>query len=241
MDVLLPAIILLFAGLVQGTLGFGAGLVGVSLLVLIWDLSMAVAVGAVFSLPMVSYVAWRTRDALSLEEVLPLALGCLVGTPIGVALLVNLDPRWVKGLLGIVLVAHGVWNLGAAGRESQRIISRKWGPLAGVLSGLLSGALNASGPPAVIYGTERGWQKNAFRGNLSVYFFVTSLITVVALTHQGLVGAESLSWNLKLCLPLVGGVVLGDQLAARVEPIHFRRAVLFGLLGTGVYYLVSVF
>jgi len=221
-------------------LGLGVGLVGGSLLVLVWDLSLVVAVGAVFSLPMVGYVAWRTREVLSLGEVWPLALGCVVGIPIGVATLVHVDPRWVKGLLGLVLVGHGGWSLMARERPSDVMISRKWGPLAGAFSGLLSGALNASGPPAVIYGTERGWQKDAFRGNLAVYFFVTSLITVVALTQQGLVSALSLGWNLKLVVPFLTGVVLGDRVSAFVEPNQFRRAVLYGLLGTGLYYLFTV-
>ena len=240
MDFVLPAAIVLFAGAVQGVIGFGAGLVGMSLLVLIWDLSLAVAVGAVFSLPMVCYVAWRTREALSVAEVAPLALGCIVGIPIGVAMLVHVDPRWVKGLLGLVLVGHGGWSLMATKRPNDVTISRKWGPLAGVFSGLLSGALNASGPPVVIYGTERGWEKDAFRGNLAVYFFVTSLITVVALTQQGLVSALSLGWNLKLFAPFLAGVVIGDRVSAFVEPNQFRRAVLYGLLGTGVYYLFIV-
>ncbi len=237
MELLAPAAIFLLAGSIQGLLGFGSGLVGVSLLALFWDLQLAVSVGAVFSLPMVCYVAWRTRSDLSVREVVPLALGCLLGIPLGVSLLVHVNPVYVKGVLGAVLVGHGAWSLWEPESSQRPPVHRAWGFPAGFAAGILSGAFNASGPPVVIYGTERRWVRDAFRGNLSLFFLVTSVVTLFHFVRQDIVTADTLRWNAQLLVPLLAGVAFGDRQSRRVEPGRFRTIVLLGLLGTGCFYL----
>jgi uncharacterized membrane protein YfcA len=239
MELLAPAAIFLLAGSIQGLLGFGAGLVGISLLALFWDLQLAVSVGAVFSLPMVCYVAWQTRSDLSVREVWPLALGCLLGIPLGVSMLVHVNPVYVKGVLGLVLVGHGGWTLCGPEGSQRGPVRRTWGVPAGFAAGILSGAFNASGPPVVIYGTERRWVRDEFRGNLSLFFLVTSLVTLFYFVRQDIVTADTLRWNAQLLVPLLVGVAYGDRQSRRVEPDRFRKVVLLGLLGTGCYYLLT--
>ncbi len=236
-ELLAPAAIFLLAGSIQGLLGFGAGLVGVSLLALLWDLQLAVSVGAVFSLPMVCYVAWQTRADLSVSEVVPLGLGCLLGIPLGVSMLVHVNPVFVKGVLGFVLVGHGAWSLWGPEGARRPPVHWAWGFPAGFAAGILSGAFNASGPPAVIYGTERRWVRDAFRGNISLFFLVTSVVTLFHYVRQDIVTADTLRLNAQLLVPLLAGVAFGDRQSRRVEPGRFRTLVLFGLFGTGCFYL----
>ena len=80
--------------------------------------------------------------------------------------------------------------------------------------------------------------RDAFRGNLSLFFLVTSVVTLFHFVRQDIVNLDTLRWNAQLLVPLLAGVAFGDRQSRRVEPGRFRTIVLLGLLGTGCFYLL---
>jgi uncharacterized membrane protein YfcA len=210
------------------------------LLALRWGIQQVVALTAVFSIIMCFYLAWRLWDGITVKEIWPMILGAVVGVPIGVTALTELDPRYLKGSLGIFLLVYALWSLlGREGSGSQ--ISRRWALPVGVGAGVLSGAFNTGGPPVVLYGTERQWSPNAFRGNVQGFFAPCATFTLCLFIYKGVVTEESLIWNAKLLPFLIVGMVLGDRLADSVQPGPFRRILLISLLVVGVIFLRAFF
>ena len=213
-------------------------MISITLLALLWDVQDVVAITAAFSIVMCFYLAWRLRSHISLREIWPMMLGASVGIPLGVTALTSLDPRFIKGSLGAFLVVYSTWSLWSR-KPSDKKISRLWSLPAGFLGGILSGAFNTGGPPVVLYGTERQWSPNSFRGNVQGFFAPCSALTLSLLSYKGVVTAESLVWNFKLLPFLVVGMVLGDRMATGVEEERFRRILLFCLLAIGLVFLRS--
>jgi uncharacterized membrane protein YfcA len=232
------AIAVFVAAYVQGLIGFGSGMISITLLALLWEVQDVVAITAAFSIVMCFYLAWRLRSHISLHEIWPMMLGASVGIPIGVIALTSLDPRFIKGSLGAFLVLYSTWSLWARASSGEKI-SRFWALPAGFFGGILSGAFNTGGPPVVLYGTERQWSPNSFRGNVQGMFAPCSVLTLSLLSYKGVVNAESLAWNFKLLPFLIAGMALGDRRATGVDDAHFRRMLLFCLLGIGLVFLRS--
>ena len=186
------------------------------------------------------YLAWRLWKHISFAEIRPLLIGGALGVPIGVTALTELDPRWIKGSLGVFLVVYSVWSLQSR-TPSESPLSRKWALPAGFFSGILSGAFNTGGPPVVLYGTERKWNPHAFRGNIQGFFAPVAGFTLTLLALKGAITKESLTINAQLLPFLLAGMVAGDRFADQVEEGAFRKILLVSLLLVGVSFSRSFF
>jgi uncharacterized membrane protein YfcA len=228
------------AAFVQGLIGFGSGMLSLTLLAFLWEVQDVVAITAGFSIILTWYLAWRLRRHISLREIAPLVLGAAIGIPLGVTALTRLDPHTIKGVLGGFLLLYSTWSLwGRAPSELK--IKQIWAFPAGLFAGMLGGAFNTGGPPIVMYGTERQWDPNAFRGNVQGFFAPCAVLTLGLLSYKGVVSAESLRWNAKLLPFLLAGMVLGDRKAAGIESGPFRRVLLFSLWVVGIVFIREAF
>ena len=228
------------ASFVQGLTGFGSGMIALTLLALMWDIQQVVAITAVFSIVLCVYLAWSLREHIRFREIWPMLLGAVIGVPIGVTALTELDPRYIKGSLGIFLLIYALWSLFSREGTGQKI-RRVWAFPTGLFSGILSGAFNTSGPPVIIYGTERGWVKDRFRATLQGYFLLTTTLSTTGYVTTGLITAESLKLNAMLLPALALGAWGGQRASQYVNPETFRKVVLWALLGMGVFYGVRFF
>ena len=236
----------LLGAFIQGATGIGFGLFVMSVLPFVMDVRTAVPLVAALGLVACLSVLVRWRAFLQPSEFLPLLGGVVVGTPLGVLFLTHVDDRWVKGTLGLVLVAYA----GLALRRERdartdpgpppRLLSRAWGPPAGFLGGVLGGAFNTGGPPVVLYATARHWSAGSFRANLQVAFVTNTVIQLVLLARAGLFGPRILRLDAVALPAMILGLVLGTKAGARLDGPRFRRVILTLLAAMGVAFLVRV-
>ena len=163
--------ILFLSTFTRSALGFGDALIGMPLLIMV--------VGAQTASPLVAFGAstiaitilvgeWRNVD---FRVAWKLIISSLVGIPIGIYFLDVAPESVVKAVLGVVLIAFGLYNLIKPKLPVLR--SEKLAYPFGLVAGILGGAYNANGPPAVIYGTLQGWSPERFRVTLQSYFLPT--------------------------------------------------------------------
>ena len=224
-------------GFVQGVSGFGSGMVVMALLPALWPVSEVVPLSALFSVILNAGLTWHLRRDFERQEVIPLALGSLVGVPIGVAFLASADPQIVMTTLGWILMGFGAWRL-LGTRVRQPRFSRAWAPVAGTLSGLTAGAFNVGAPAMLVYAGGRDWQRDAFRGNLQATFFVAGTFLVASLMVAGLIDALVLERFAYLAPAGALGGFLGARIAKKIPQATFNTLVLAMVVLMGASYLL---
>ncbi|MFT4623045.1 MAG: putative membrane protein YfcA [Myxococcota bacterium] len=216
------------AGAIQGALGFGFGLTAMALLCIWWPVREAVPVVALLALALNIGLLWRYRDHVQARSAAPLAVGGLLGVPVGLAFLVGAPPKGLELGLGMALLSYVALRL-----VQPPSAPPSWSaPLAGVIGGVLHGAFNTGGPPAVLYASARiDWSPIAMKSVLTVYFTTLGVCGVCLLVATGLLGQEQIA----LASVGVPAAVLGGwtgHWAGGSLPERLFRQLVVGGIGT---------
>lgn len=223
------------AGFVQGALGFGFGLVSMSLLPLVMGVRESVLLVAIFAFAMNGGLLWHLRAHVNRRGALTLALGIPFGAPIGILLLLHASPELLLLALGVLVIGYAVRELrGVARNEENPVPGPIWGVAAGFTGSVLGTAFNVGGPPAIVYGTACRWRPLAFKATLQAFFMLTAIVQVGMLTHQGVFTAEQLQLNALGAPALLAGAWTGLRVSRRLDHDRFRRIVLLALLLLGL-------
>ena len=203
--------IALVSGVARGFSGFGSALIFMPLassiaaprlvaaLLLIIDF-----VGATPLIP----DAWKQADRRATAI---MALGALVGVPVGTWLLTRLEPvttRWIISgfVFALLLLLLSGWRY--RGREHAAISIG-----VGALSGFCSGLAQTGGPPIVGYWLGRPIAAVIQRANILLFFAASDFFSLVSYALSGLITADAIKFSLVVG-PVYGiGVWFGASLA----------------------------
>lgn len=200
----------LVAATVRGFSGFGAAMIFVPVAAALTDPRTAVVLlliaDSLLTLPQV-VLALR---ACVWREVLPLGAGALLTVPLGVRLLVVVDPvlmRWFCSVLILVLVAAL-----ASGWRWRRPPGTAGTAAVGGMSGLTGSMTGLSGPPVVLFWLAGHGAAMTVRANVLVFFAMTGVFNAVGYALAGLLTAERVASGVAL-IPAYGiGLAAGGWL-----------------------------
>ncbi len=234
---MIVALVVFLAITVQSAAGFGMALVSMPLLVGLIGIRTASPLVSLVGITAELFLLYRFRHALNFTAVKRLSLASMLGIPLGIYVLREVDAKLITTLLGIVIAGYALYALSSP--RLPKLTHVGWAYGAGFLGGLLSGAYNTSGPPVIIYGTCRRWQSASFKGNLQAYFLLNTIFTLTAHIISGNVTAvvwQNYLWS----LPAIGlGLLVGNQLDKHLNPAQFRNAVLLLLIVLGIRLMVG--
>lgn len=100
------------AGLVSGALGVGGGIVMVPLLVLLAGLPQhrahATSLAVVIPIAAVGAATYLADGSSEPLVALPLALGAVVGAPVGARVMASMSEKRLKAVFGVIVLLMGV-------------------------------------------------------------------------------------------------------------------------------------
>lgn len=185
---LLSAVVVL-AGCLQGSIGFGMGMVAAPVVAIIEpDLLPGMLIMLAMVLTLV--VALRERADVNLHGARWALAGRVPGTIAGAWLVATLPPRWLALMLGGVVVGGIVLAVGGWAPDP----TRRNTAAAGAVSGLLGTATSIGGPPMALV-----WQNSAaarLRGTMAAFFLVGSAMSLASLILAGAVHASTVRTTL---------------------------------------------
>jgi uncharacterized membrane protein YfcA len=234
---LLPLIFLAFAigGTIKGALGFGMPLTTMSLLSAFLDVPTAAALNA---LPMLcANIFQANRGGLlvaTLGRFWPLLIALAIGTWMGATLIVSLDPRWLLGVLGAIVVVFCTINHFHPRLRLPDRRERAVGIATGFIAGITGGLSTVHGPPLIMYAASLRLAKEAFVAALGTFFLMGGIFVIIAFVERGILNRETAPWSLLCVLPVLAGMWLGQRFARRVDQERFRKAVMIVLLLLGL-------
>ena len=225
------AVIVFGAAIIQALFGFGFGLISVPLMIFFVDLPTTVVTATAVSTVSCSIQWYESRAIKGREVSQRLVLSALLGMPVGLWLLNNMDARLMKALLG-VLVLIGVFV-----RSREYDLRRL--PLAfdysmGVIAGILSTSTSTNAPPLVFLLHARHYSPENFRAVLNRVFTILNFLSLIMFAVAGKITPEVFKLAV-LAIPVMGGGLwIGIRLRSFVDPDHFRNLVLVLLFATGL-------
>ena len=221
----------LLAGIVRGFSGFGAAMILVPVLAILYGPRVAVPVlllvDIVLTVPMVVTAVRRCAWG----EVLPLVVGFVVTLPLGVYLLLVADPRLLTQamaavvLLVAVAMALGLRRTAPPGRPATLAT--------GAASGLLAGSTGIGGPPVILFWLSGQDAAARTRANIVVFFGFTGVAALIGFAGAGVLTANV--WLLTaLLMPTYGlGLWLGARAFGRTGDAVYRRIALAVIAAVG--------
>jgi uncharacterized membrane protein YfcA len=231
-EYLLLAAIGFLGSIVFGATGFGAALVAMPLATHFVPLPFALAVYAIADIANSYSVGLEKPKNAVRGEYLRLVPMILLGTLAGVTVLVNLPRAAGMVALGAFVIAYSIYALFP--RESQRVIAQGWAWLAGFAGGVTSALFGAGGPPYVIYLSQRGLSKEAFRATLGLVTMTSISLRVVAFLLTGLLFDPHVWLAAALAVPAaLAGVAVGRRIFFRFSKQQLSRAIAALLLASG--------
>ncbi len=234
---ILPLAFAAFAigGTIKGLLGFGLPLTTMSLLLVFFDVPTAVALNA---LPiLVGNLFQANRGGLlasTVRRFWPLLITLAVGTWAGATLIVVLDPRWLLGVLGVIVVSFCAISHYHPGLTLPPRAERPVGAAVGLVAGVMGGISTIQGPPLIIYVTSLRLDKDAFVAALGTFFLMGGIFVTLSFVERGVLDATTGPWSLACVPPALAGMWLGRRLGRRIEQERFRRIVLVVLFVLGL-------
>ncbi len=156
----------------------------------------------------------------------------LVGTALGVTLLVNLPRAAGMLLLGLFVLGFAVFTL--LPHTRARIVSPAWGWVAGLAGGITSTVFGAGGPPYAIYLSQRALTKEQFRATLGLATLTSISLRLLAFVVTGvLLDLEVWRTALAIVPSCLLGIWVARRIYLRISREQLMRAVALLLLGSG--------
>jgi len=244
--ILLVAGAIFLGSLMRSTFGFGDAVVSMPLLALLpIPFSVAVAlVGLVgFTVAVVfAYSGWQDKDNIVLTK---MSIATVVGIPFGLMLIQLVDQKWVKLILGLLLISYALYSLFGPKDQHEKLEktfqNSNYSIPFGFFSGMLGSAYNTNGTPVVLYATLRNWGPRAFRGNVQSHFIISSSFILLSHFLSGFWTKEVGIYYLASLPAVLLAVLLGNAIYRRIDTSKFRNYVFYLIFILGLLTLYEIF
>jgi uncharacterized membrane protein YfcA len=221
-------------GFVSGLAGFGAGPVVLAFWMLVLDPKVAIPVLMLSGL-LHMYLNLRLvwHDIIP-SRLAPIAVGGLIGIPVGTWLLLWLSSSSVRLVIGSGLATYAAVRLLIARDIVINVKHRLIDVGVGSIVGIGSGLAGIPGPIVTLWCGLRGWNKREQRAVFSPINAVMGVSSIVSVFFSGLLTLDVASYALWTIPGLFIGYSLGAPLYARLSDKQFQRIVLLLLLAMGL-------
>jgi uncharacterized membrane protein YfcA len=232
-------IVIFLATFIRSAFGFGEALLAVPLLALRVAVDIAVPLAVLVSVTVAAVIVAQDWRMIHFRSAGWLLLSTVAGIPAGLALLIAVDERIVKGILAAIITAFAVYSLFGRSRFELKNDNRLWLLGCGFSAGVLGGAYGMNGPPLVVYGSLRRWPAQPFRATLQAYFLPASLLALAGYAAAGLLTAPVARYGLLTLPRALAALFLGRTINRRLRGPAFLRYVHAGLIAIAVTLLIQ--
>jgi uncharacterized membrane protein YfcA len=224
--------VVIFAAVMRAFTGFGFALTAVPVFSLLLPPTQAVVLSASLTLA-VSLTTWDTFwGKFPLRSMLPLLLSAAVGTLLGAQLLERLPAAHFLLWIGLLVVLASV--VLSLYRPKTRVTARRWGVLAGAVSGVMNGLFAIPGPAVIVYAMATEPDVGRCRALLLTFFMFSAVMALAAYGASGYVTPRS-PWLFLFAFPaMYAGDKLGWWLFHRYGSRLHRRVALAVLMAVGL-------
>jgi len=237
MEIAFAMAIIFVAGFIQGLTSFGLSIFALPFLLLLFPLQEIVPTIIVLAVLTNTLVLLPVRKEINFKKFrLLVAMGILF-MPVGILSLTYLNPDYLRLFFGVLIT---FFSLLLILKKTFPIKHEKIGcTITGALSGFLNGSLSLSGPPVVLFLSNQGVGKDAFRANITLYFLILNIIAIALFLASGMLNTVVFARIPYFAPALVIGALAGIKASKRLKDEAFKKIVLIFLFASGIWTIVS--
>ena len=230
----MAAVIIFLAAAISSTVGFAfSAIAGAMILHYVEDGVEAVQIMMIASIGVQAYSVVGLWRSIRWHRCAPFILGGVAALPIGILLLLNLEPRIYALAIGSALVAYGLYML--LGRPV--LIKSGDRPatdaLVGALGGITGPLAAFPGACVTIWCSMRGWDKITQRAAYQPYILIMQVIGFGALyLLQGPATRDPAVFA--YALPGLAGAIIGLRIFHALTDLQFQRMINMALVASGI-------
>jgi uncharacterized membrane protein YfcA len=226
------AVTMLVAGFVMGFLGFGASIIIVVVASQILGPVAAIPIATLISLPAMAQLLPNAVKHAERRFVIPYGLATFATAPLGVWVLVSVEPALIKIAISVLVLAM------------VAMLYRGWKPArplgtvgivgVGFAASVIQGAAGVGGPPAVAVALSRTGEATVVRANVICALTALSMSSMIPLVWFGLLTPRILIICAVL-FPLYSAAIwVGARYFSRGGHGYYRTAALAALAAMGI-------
>lgn len=236
MQEIIQSIVFIAAAILHGITGMGFPMLGTTALAFIMPLSKVVALVALPSLLMSLLVLCSNNKKGFYQEIVYylktyklLAIGSVVGSILGVKLLLILPASWLFLLMAIITLyysVNGILNVCAKAKNIQVVANNKNMVLFGFLAGIIGGSTNAMSPILLIFLLSETEDKNRIAKASNLCYLLAKIVQIYMLKDQYLLLNKS-EYGLIFLLSVLSiiGLYVGIWLRTKISPNFFKMLI----------------
>lgn len=222
------------AGAVKGVVGMGFPAVSLAILTLSFGLEQAMALMIVPSLlTNIWQAATGGAFAALLRRLWPLLAMILIGVWIGTWWLALSDTLLLTALLGVLILAYGIYGLTTPSLPSVGRHERWASPVVGMVNGVVTGLVGTFFMPSVPYLQMLTLKRDNMVQAMGLVFSVSTAGLALSLSGFGLMTSGTAWWSIAGVVPAVLGMVVGRRIRQRLDEKRFRQILLVTLMVLG--------
>lgn len=229
MQEIMQSIVFVAAAILHGIAGMGFPMLGTTALAFIMPLSKVVALVALPSLLMSLLVLCSNNKKGFWQEIVYylktyklLAIGSVVGSILGVKLLLILPVSWLLLLMAIITLyysVNGILNVCAKAKNIQVVANNKNMVLFGFLAGIIGGSTNAMSPILLIFLLSETENKNRIVKSSNLCYLLAKIVQIYMLRDQyWLLNKSEYGLIFLLSVLSVIGLYVGIRLRTKISP-----------------------
>lgn len=241
--ILMVVSVMLFAGLVHGTLGLGFPMVATPILAISFDVRTAILITLLPTVSVNLMSIWNSRESFdSVRRFLPLTGFTLIGGIVGAYILANADPNPFRLVLAGLILLY-LWN-----DHSEHMTFHWMGNhvfaamiIFGMLAGLSGGTTNVMVAILIIFFLSLEVPRKQMVPALNACFLVGKLSQIVVFSLLGLVSMSLLFETAPLALSAVLALMLGQTLRDKIALEIYRKILQVLLAILAIVLIVQFF
>lgn len=235
-------LIFVAAGFVKGVTGMGLPTVAMGLLGTLIPLPVA---AALLIIPSMVTNVWQLFSGpsfgLILKRLWLMMIFIIVGTIVGSAFLISINPKWSSFCLGVALIIYAGYALFSPVFIVPKQVEKWLSPFIGIVTGLVTGVTGVFVMPAVPYLQSLNFNKDELVQALGLSFTISTIALAIGLYVHGSYKLDQLSLSTFAIIPALIGMWIGQKIRAKISPQRFRQFFLLFLIVLGLELIFKPF
>ena len=232
-------IVIGIGGILRGFMGFGPALLTIPVLAFIYSPTEALVIHIIMEIPSTLYLLPSAISNSQKKEMAPMFIAMILSIPIGMYLVVSLDPQIMRRVISII-VLFLVFLL-ARGWKLKSLIGFKTMTLSGTLGGFIQGAAGMGGPPIVAVLLSRDNNPDISRGNVMLLMAGIVVFSIASQSFYGLMTSKLITLGLLASPIYMLTTYFGSRFYSSSGKNFFKKLALIFLAIIAITTLIASF